>query len=97
MKSIFSMKPILVLLVIAAIVAAFAAHRSHLESVNAPLAVGLRGANRVSKPMSQRQRDRFETHFLETPATPRPTSTANVPPAVAQTQAINAFNQKQNR
>jgi hypothetical protein len=56
----------------------------------------LRGTDRVSKPMSQQQRARFEQHFLETPPAPS-VSNSSLPPSVAQARAINAFNQKQNQ
>ncbi len=94
-------KSIWILIAVAVLIAAVVMrHYRLLRQVSvedSPLAVGLRGTNRVSKPMSDRQRDRFETNFLATPAVARPASSSTLPSSVAQAQAINAFNQKQNR
>lgn len=84
------------LAVAATTVIGYKSHRKAL-SEEASVAVGLRGNNRVSKPMSARQQDRFENYFLETPAVPQRSSVSPAPSAITQAHAINAFNQSQNR
>ena len=56
------------------------------------IAVGLRGASEVSKPLSGYQRQRLETHFLDIPPAAHTTGAAN---ARAQVDQINRFNRRQ--
>ena len=87
---------VIALAVSATIVIRYKSHRKVLREETS-VAVGLRGNNRVSKPMSVRQQDRFENYFLDTPAVPQRSTASPAPRAITQAQAINAFNQSQNR
>jgi hypothetical protein len=99
MKKILMKKSVWIVVFIAIISIAVVTRRARVQRNSgwrdSSIAVGLSGVHRMSRPMSDRQRERFETHFMETPATPRVANSGALPPSASNAQAINAFNRKQ--